>query len=371
MIHVALARLFRNLVKTKRRRISFVCLALLVGILAVSTVGFRYFESDQNLSWFDSLWLSYVTMTTVGYGDLYPSSTEGRILGLVVTMTGGIGVVAYVVGLLATTFIEWDNKRVKGINKVAAVDHFLIINCPNEDKVERIINEIRLDNVMKDVPIVLIDQDLDECPQQFLEIDRFDFVKGNPLLRRVLERANAAQAGRAIILAKDTKDPNSDGVTTQIALTLENIHEEANRNIYTVAEAVSKDSIAPLKTAGVEDVICLETIISPFLVQAMLDPGVSRVTSELSSNSVGSQYYVGDVSHLKGAPYGAIRRLFQDREDLRLIPVALLRNEVPVVNPDGGTEIEQGDRLLYIGDRREGLGASLVMIDGKLTWKGA
>ncbi len=94
---------------------------------------------------------------------------------------------------------------------------------------------------------------------------------------------------RAIILANDSKDPTSDGSTTQIALTLETMHRNLGSEIYTVAEAVSRDSLGPLKAAGVEDVICLESIIPPILVQAFLDPGVAEVTAELASNRVGSQ----------------------------------------------------------------------------------
>lgn len=59
------------------------------------------------------------------------------------------------------------------------------------------------------------------------------------------------------------------------------------KDIYTVVEVVIKDSMEPLHVAGVEDVICIETVISPVLVQAMLDPGVGALIEQLISNRSG------------------------------------------------------------------------------------
>ena len=369
MFSAALARFFRKLMRNRKGRFLFVGVVILTAILTISTIGFWFFEREKNLSFFDSLWLSYVTMSTVGYGDLYPTTTGGRVLSLLVTMTGGIGIVAYIATFLATTFIEWDNKRTKGLAPVNVSDHFLIINCPNQEKVRTIVEEIRLDKQMKDVPIVLISDDLEECPEQFQEIEDFYFVRGNPLLIRVLERANAPKATRAIILARDTKDANSDGITTQIALTLEGLHRTHGSNIYSVAEAVSKDSVGPLNAAGVEDVICLETIISPILAQAMLNPGVAEVTEALTSQQKGDQFYVSAIDHLQERRYEEIRELFQARDDIRIIPIAIFRDGRPIINPEGPTLIERGDKLLYISPERENLRARLSVTDEGVIWK--
>lgn len=369
MFNVILARFFRKLIRNRKARVLLVGMAALVIILFVSTLGFWFFETDRKLSLFDSWWLSYVTMTTVGYGDLYPTSMAGRILSVFVTMTGGIGVVAYIATFLATTFIEWDNRRLKGLAKVDEHDHFLIVNCPNEDKILTIVEEIRLDKLMKDIPIVLVTDSLEECPQPFVELDDFYFVKGNPLLHRVLEQANAPLAQRAIILARDTKDPNSDGITTQIALTLGEMCRSFERTIHTVAEAVSRDSIEPLHAAGVKSVICLEKIISPVLVQALLNPGVVETSEILSTHREGGQFYVGAISHLEGQTYADIREFFQEMDELRIIPIAIIRDGKPMINPEGKTPIRDGDRLLYISEERKSLRTALAPTPSGLAWK--
>ncbi len=53
----------------------------------------------------DALWWAYVTITTVGYGDLYPVTTEGRVVALVL-MTAGVGLFGVFTGYLASWFVE-------------------------------------------------------------------------------------------------------------------------------------------------------------------------------------------------------------------------------------------------------------------------
>jgi len=53
----------------------------------------------------DALWWSYVTITTVGYGDKYPVTTEGRVIAAVL-MTVGAGLVGTFTGFAASWFVE-------------------------------------------------------------------------------------------------------------------------------------------------------------------------------------------------------------------------------------------------------------------------
>ncbi|GAU08785.1 potassium channel family protein [Desulfoplanes formicivorans] len=59
--------------------------------------GIEFQEQDRNL--FEALWWSAVTITTVGYGDIVPLSPAGRLLGVVV-MLSGIGLISTLTGNL-------------------------------------------------------------------------------------------------------------------------------------------------------------------------------------------------------------------------------------------------------------------------------
>src|ERR687895_1598590 len=61
-------------------------------------------EPGQDLSTWDGLWWAAETVTTVAYGDIYPTTALGRIVAIVV-MTAGIGFVALLTGALAQRFL--------------------------------------------------------------------------------------------------------------------------------------------------------------------------------------------------------------------------------------------------------------------------
>ena len=76
-------------------------------LLYVSAVGIYYFEHpvqpDKFSSVFHSLWWAVTTLTTVGYGDMYPITIGGKIFTTIIVFIG-MGMVAIPTGLLASAF---------------------------------------------------------------------------------------------------------------------------------------------------------------------------------------------------------------------------------------------------------------------------
>lgn len=74
-------------------------------LLYLSAVGIYYFENaaqpEQFKSIFHSFWWAVATLTTVGYGDVYPVTVGGRIFTFLILMVG-LGIVAVPAGLLAS-----------------------------------------------------------------------------------------------------------------------------------------------------------------------------------------------------------------------------------------------------------------------------
>ena len=106
-----LVRLIWLMVMTRRLSKVFSLQGLRYAALIVFTVVvgggvvFVAVEPGQNLSTWDGLWWATETVTTVAYGDIYPTTSLGRIVATVVMITG-IGFVALLTGALAQTFLH-------------------------------------------------------------------------------------------------------------------------------------------------------------------------------------------------------------------------------------------------------------------------
>ena len=95
---------FKN-VKNELILFSFATLLLLY----FSSVGIYYFENaaqpEAFSSVFSAMWWSVATLTTVGYGDLYPITLGGRIFASIIVFIG-LGLVAIPTGLIASSLTQ-------------------------------------------------------------------------------------------------------------------------------------------------------------------------------------------------------------------------------------------------------------------------
>ncbi len=111
---LAVDRLTEALNEIRRELLALVILSLMLVYLAAC--GIHYFERVEQPEEFgsilDSMWWAIVTLTTVGYGDVYPITPGGKIFTALVTLVG-VGLIAIPSGLLASVLTEARVERKK------------------------------------------------------------------------------------------------------------------------------------------------------------------------------------------------------------------------------------------------------------------
>ena len=99
----ATRRFHRALLIAREEIVLFLCLTTI--LLYLAAVGIYYFENEAQpesfASVFHSLWWAVTTLTTVGYGDVYPVTLGGRLFTFVVLLIG-LGVVSVPAGMVAS-----------------------------------------------------------------------------------------------------------------------------------------------------------------------------------------------------------------------------------------------------------------------------
>lgn len=107
----ALARLNRASVSVRGRTTAYVvgAVILLGFVSALAVLDAERHSADANITSFaDSIWWAATTITTVGYGDQFPTTAEGRLVG-VGLMIGGIALAGTITAALASWFVEQIN----------------------------------------------------------------------------------------------------------------------------------------------------------------------------------------------------------------------------------------------------------------------
>ena len=97
----------KNKIETKQNSFAFIIFALvmqLVTLVCLFVCGIYYFERDVQPDKFgsilDAMWWAILTLTTIGYGDMYPITFGGKLLGTGITIIGFLIGVACWIGIV-------------------------------------------------------------------------------------------------------------------------------------------------------------------------------------------------------------------------------------------------------------------------------
>jgi voltage-gated potassium channel len=309
--------------------------ALLVALLVIGSLGFVWLEG---WNFFDALYMTVTTLSTVGYGEIHPLNRIGRLYNMVLILSG-MGVMLYIVGSLARVVIEGEIRSALGKRKLIKhikrlKNHYIICGFGR-------IGEIIAQQLKeRGFSLVIIDKESDLATR--LEELGYYFIPGDATRDEVLLEAGIERAKGLVAVV------SSDADNVYIVLTARSL----NPQIFIVARSEEPGSEQKLLRAGANKVESpyrmggqkmAHTILHPTVVTFMelaMKEGVDWSMEEIA---------VGQTSALLGVP-------LKDsgiRQKLDLILVAIKRaNGEMLFNPSHDTAILAGDTLIALGLRK-------------------
>jgi voltage-gated potassium channel len=316
---------------------------MIVIVVIVMTSGYLIALFEPGVSFASGLWWSIVTLTTVGYGDISPSTLEGRILAIVI-MFFGIGLLGILSASLASMLITMRIRENKGMVASSVSNHIII--CEWNHRTKSILKELRSDPKAKELPIVLI-ADLEEKPVQD---DNLIFIRG-VVNEESLKMASLAEATTIIILGDDTMEATTrDAKVVLTTLTVESMNPE----VYSIVELVDKANEPHCRRASADEIIVGSELNSHLIASAACDHGISRIISELLSSRYGNELYSMTVpDELAGSKFIDVFISMKTDQNITVFGVQKGQGGEFISNPDSEYIIESEDYLLVISKDRK------------------
>lgn len=345
-VFYSLSRLIRSLKRRRGIRISALFTVLLLSITG-NTITFYLFDRSINpsLTIWDSIWYSFISITTIGYGEIHAVSVGARIGTIVFIVILGLTTFTTVIGVSIDWIVDLRHKERRGMGKSKASGHLVIVNFPSQARVRQIIEEYTRDPRHSQNEVVLVTDHLDELP---FSIPNVTYVKGSPLEEETFQRANISQANQAIVLSSSYDDPRSDSLVASIAFLIEHLNPEVSL----VVEAMDPKHNVLFNVSDRVSLVYTLQVANNLLVQEAQDPGVNLLTQAVTSNlteieeTLASATVTGDSS-VTGNYTSIAKKLL----DNGVVLVGVVRDgNIKIGFND--LEINKGDGLVYISKNR-------------------
>lgn len=263
-------------------------------IIVLHTAAMMAFEA---LSFRDSLWVTIVSITTVGYGDFSAQSDMGRWATTLFIFLGGI----FVLGKIAGDFIDFRSNRREtkkaghwSYNRMK--NHIAIIGSKidSEAHLLRLITECERNPQTSGQEIVLITDSFGKDLPYALQQRGVKFVNGRGSDPTFLKQAGISNADIIILLAWDENDNSSDGHAYDVVNRIREMKSSANL----VVECVDNDNRSRLETSGASLVLRPIRAYPEMIIGGLLNPGTIPILENLFTAA--DESIVMEESPIKG-----------------------------------------------------------------------
>ncbi|TYP95422.1 TrkA-N domain-containing protein [Fodinibius salinus] len=202
-----------------KKQVLFLVSLLSASFILTTTLFWIYEQHQAQItSFIDVAWWWFVTSATVGYGDLVPYSTAGRIAGVIAIVIGLFGY-THIIGLILQFIQHKFEEEERGRGSVDFQDHIVI--CEYTAFADELIQEIKEDRLFQDREIVIVGSLVNRTPYA-----EHSFIYGEPISPAVLQRSNISQAG-AIFVFSNNRFSDPDTKTLHVVSRIKKLNQHA------------------------------------------------------------------------------------------------------------------------------------------------
>lgn len=318
-----------------RKKLLYIGIFWLFLLLAGGTFGYMFIESANFL---DALFMTVITITTIGYNEHVPLSDKGKIFTIFLAL-GGAGYFFYILALVSEFIVSqtvenlWGKKMEKEITKLK--DHCILCGF---GRIGKNIYEF----IKTEIPVVVVEKN----PQALKELSerKILFIEGDATSEEVLIKAGIERAKALVaVLGEDAEN-------VYITLTARNL----NPNIYIISRADNPRVEKKLYQAGADRVLSPYIIGARKMALALLKPNVMDFM-ELASPELKLSLQIEEVMvSSKSFLVGKTLAQSKIRDLTEAIILGIKRADGTMIfNPSPSTLIEEHDILIALGEKEK------------------
>jgi len=313
-----------------------IAIFLFVFLLIAGTVAFHY---SQNYPWIDALYMTVITVTTVGFGEIHPLNSFGKILTIILIISS-IVIYAYTISVI-TEFIVGENffkkmikKRMK--NKIKMLQqHIVIIGYGRTGK--QALKKLKNHNKK----VVIIDTKMPEN-DRLIDFKNIFFLEGDATQDDILQNVAINKAHSLI-----TTLP-SDADNLFIVLS----SRQMNKELKIITRASKEKTIKKMKLAGANHVILPEVIGGDFMASLAITPDLIEFLNLLSVDDIRHRTNLEEI-HFNNLPKEYQGKSIANLDLRRKSGCTIIGYKAPdnkyIINPSADTIIEKNSSIIVLG----------------------
>ena len=306
---------------------------ILLLVLAFGTTGYMVIEK---WSFLDALYMTVITITTVGYREMGPMSPAGMVFTIVVVFSG-MGLIIYILGAIAQAMVEFQLGSVIGrrklLSKIRSMkNHYIVCGFGRIGKI--ICRELKANRI----PMVVIDSGPAGAPT--LEHEEIPVIHGDATSEDILLEAGIERArGLVSVVGSD-----SDNVFVTMSA------RGLNPNLFILSRAEEEHTEKKLMRAGANRVVMPYHIGGQKMAHAIVRPVVSDFLEfTVHNRRIGLE--MGEVLVSDRSPLSGVKLADSGiRQQMDVIIIAIQKKDGEMrFNPSSQTQMDPGDTLIALG----------------------